>query len=153
MSIVNKIYRKDEDEISRLFFGKENMTNLHSQIVKQVFHETQIKISKQSDMEVLHIMSNMYNLYGSTQKSTAKENGEVIMDLNYRVIREATDNAKSGILMYVNYLKDASSLPTPLDRGKASTSDRSLEMTKTFFTESSLDSKFNQKLDFLSNTK
>jgi len=149
MNIVNKIYRREEHEISRIFFSDENMKHLHSQIVKQVFYETKIKISKQSDMEVLHMMSNMYNLYGSTPKSTKKENGEIIMDLNYRVIREATDNAKSGILMYVKYLNDASTLPEPLDRAKATTNDRSLEMTKTFFNESSLQPNFNERSTFL----
>jgi hypothetical protein len=150
MNIIHKIYRKDAHEISSIFFSNENMLHIHSQIVKQVFYETQITISKQSDMEVLHIMSNIYNLYGSTPKSTKKENGEVILDLNYRVIREATDNAKSGILMYAKYLKDASTLPEPMDRARATTNDRSLEMTKTFFTESSLHPKFQEHSNFLS---
>jgi len=132
MNFYDKIYRKESDEISTDFYDKMNVDCLHNQIIKQVKYETGVNISKQSDMEVLHVMNNMFNLHGAARIEDPKGKGQVIMDLNYKVIRECTDNIKSGILMYAQYIKDASTLPTPLDRGQITTSDRSMELTKSF---------------------
>ena len=125
-TIYNRLTRSEPDDISSAFFDRNNMAHLHSQIIRQVHLETGIRISKQSDMEVLHIMQNIFNIHGATSQNHPRKNGQIIMDLNYKVIRECTDNIKSGILMYTKYIHDASRLPVPLERPKLTTTDHSL---------------------------
>lgn len=131
MNFYNKIHRKESDEISIDFFDGNNMSCIHQQIIKQVKFETGVTISKQSDVELLHVMNNTYNLYGAVGVEDKRKRGKIIMDLNYKVIRECTDNIKSGILMYATYIKDASMLPVPLDRAQFTKSDKSMEMRST----------------------
>lgn len=114
----HRIYRKEADPVSEDFFHASNVQHIQHQIIKQVRSETGVTISEQSEQDVLHFMQAVYNLYGAVQlpDDSKHTRAQLIMDLNYRVIRQCTDNVKSGILMYQRYLHDASTLPIPLDR-------------------------------------
>ena len=135
MSVYAKMTRTEIDPISEEFFSNPNMQHLHQQIIKQVLHETDTRISKQNDMELLHIMQNTFQLYGATDRGEPRKNGQILMDLNYKVIRECTDNIKSGIIMYQKYIHDASQLPVPIDRPKKTTTDKSLPFSPDNFFE------------------
>lgn len=127
MSVYNKIHHTEDSSLATHFFSASNVAGIQQQIIKQVKHETGITISNQSESDVFHIMTGVLNLYSNhVDDAQSKEFALAIMDLNYQVIRQCTDNVKKGILMHVQYLKDASTLPEPIPRSVSTTTDHAL---------------------------
>jgi hypothetical protein len=127
MSFYNKIHHTEDDPLTVQFFSESNVNGIQQQIINQVKHETGIAISKQSDTDLFHIMTGVMNLYSTTiHDAHSKEFALAIMDLNYHVIRQCADSVKKGILMHIQYLKDASTLPEPIPRSLSTTDDHSM---------------------------
>jgi len=121
------------------FFSKENIENIQRDIIRQVQTETGVVISNQSESQILTLMNNTISVYGEYNSTSSightisREHTMQLMNMNIKVVRDATDNIKKGILHYTKYLKDASTLPEPIPRGKMSTEDTTIDMSKRFF--------------------
>lgn len=120
--------------VSDLYFSPENMSALQEGIRYRVYRESggQYVIGRQSDTELRVIMRSVYLEYGLNQPGNVV--GQV-RELNSRVLDWAVREILSNLKQHTAYLKDASTLPVPLDKAELLTKkgSRSLEMTKSFF--------------------
>ena len=112
--------------LNTLFFNKINVKYLQNRILDEVEKITKIRIKPQSENSILVIMNNkyQYSLYGSLPSSPphlALPRGDKpcslykrLFKLNQAVIQECVKEILSGMNMYIDYYKHASSLPVPL---------------------------------------
>ena len=120
--------------LNSLFFNEKNVKYLQNRIIDDVYQLTGVKIKPQSEDSLLVIMNNkyQYSLYGSLPSTSvvhlALPRGEKpcsltdrLTRLNQAVLQDTIKQIISGMNMYMQYYKDASSLPTPLSRPKAMT--------------------------------
>lgn len=104
-----------ENELSRRFFSKENVSRLQSVIKKEVYQqsgEKQWVIDDQSVDELQIIMRSMYLQYA---KNLSTDVPGQIAELNRLVVNWAVPRILSEVGMYQYYLKDISKLPVPLE--------------------------------------
>lgn len=106
-----------ENPISELFFSKHNIFILQNGIRYSVFKKTNdLKIiGNQSEHELLIIMRSIYLQYCKHKPYNIVEQ---VKELNSKVIDYAVPNILVELNQYVNYKKDASSLPIPLEHAK-----------------------------------
>lgn len=109
-----------------LFFNQKNVQYLQKRINDDIFNLTSIRIKPQSEDALLVIMNNkyQYSLYGylpSSPVHLALPRGEKpcsltgrLTRLNQSVLQDVIQQILSGMNMYLQYYKDASSMPTPL---------------------------------------
>ena len=69
----------------------------------------------QSDQDLVVVMRYVYVQHGANVGGAAE-----VRRLNNLVLKEIVPLVASGVLQHLAYLRDASQLPTPLDRGIAS---------------------------------
>lgn len=127
--------QQDPSALLEFFFDTQNVDYIQNRIVSEVKRIKNLDISKQSVDELLVIMRQYYQRALSgwlphENPSGGKQNlnevyprGETpcslegqISRLNKSVIEEAVKQVISGTDMYMQYYKDASSLPLPLTR-------------------------------------
>lgn len=125
-----KLYRQTHDPIMTLFFSDQNVNAIHTAILDIIYRTTGVIISRQSDRDLLGIMQFVFGTRANTRcpKSIVDE----VRRLNKYVIEESVYSVKSGMLMHMQYVKDASTLPTPIDRSVSTTEDKSLDLSSTF---------------------
>lgn len=126
----NKLYRQTDDPILNLYFSDRNIDALQTEILRIIRLSTGITISRQSERDLLGIMHFMYDQHANTRCPVSVV--DEVRRLNKFVLEESVANIKSGMLMHMQYLKDASSLPTPIDRSLSTTDDKSLDLRSTF---------------------
>jgi hypothetical protein len=115
--------------LNSLFFNQKNVQYLQKRIVDDIYQITGVKIKPQSEDALLVIMNNkyQYSLYGWLPSTSvvhlALPRGEKscslkdrLTRLNQAVLQDVIKQILSGMSMYMQYYKDASSLPTPLSR-------------------------------------
>lgn len=120
--------------LNSLFFNKKNVQYLQKRIIDDVYSLTGVSIKPQNEDALLVIMNNkyQYSLYGwlpaMSTPHLALPRGEKpcsltdrLSRLNQSVLQDVIKQILSGMNMYMQYYKDASSLPTPLSRPKAMT--------------------------------
>lgn len=112
--------------LNSLFFNKQNVNYLQKRIVDDIKQITGVTIKPQNEDALLIIMNNkyQYSLYGwlptspchlalpRGQKPCSLE--ERLTRLNQSVLQNVIKQILSGMNMYLDYYKHASSLPTPL---------------------------------------
>jgi hypothetical protein len=139
MDLHSKINNTIETPLSRSFFSAQNVQDIQNEILIRVRDETKINISHQDESQLLTLMRNVMNTNGEFHATSSEESrlGHTIQEklifLNHKVVRSATDNIKLGIISYLKYIKDASSLPEPIPRAQMMSTDNSMEMNKRFF--------------------
>tara|TARA_Y100000389_G_scaffold153207_1_gene153374 strand:+ start:1227 stop:1697 length:471 start_codon:yes stop_codon:yes gene_type:complete len=106
-----------ENPISELFFSKHNISILQNGIRYSVYKKTNdLKIiGNQSEHELLIIMRSIYLQYCKHRQYNIVEQ---VKELNSKVINYAVPNIVVELNQYINYKKDASSLPIPLEHAK-----------------------------------
>lgn len=124
---MNKIYRQTDNVLLSTFMSEKNLDVLQEALVQTVRARTGLSISRQSDMDLIGIMNSVYQEHGQTACAN-----QTMSDLNELVLREAVPNVLSGIHSYMLYVRDASTIPTPLARGVSTTQDKSLKMQSFF---------------------
>ncbi len=115
--------------LNSLFFNKTNVQYLQRRILRDVKQLTGMTIKPQSEDALLVIMNNkyQYSLYGWLPSTSvvhlALPRGEKscslkdrLTRLNQAVLQDVIKQILGGMNMYMQYYKDASSLPTPLKR-------------------------------------
>tara|TARA_Y100000389_G_scaffold164614_1_gene168426 strand:+ start:25079 stop:25462 length:384 start_codon:yes stop_codon:yes gene_type:complete len=127
MEYWEHINRKKPNEVIQLFLSQENICNLHEAIIDRVLHETGVRIFRQEDEDLIHFMYESLEIYDMYVLPNAIE---MVRFLNDRTINNCVYRIKNEILMQIQYLKDASTLPTPLQRPAATTTDHSLPLFK-----------------------
>lgn len=121
-----------ENPISELFFSKHNISILQNGIRYSVFKKTNdLKIiGNQSEHELLIIMRSVYLQYCKHRQYDIVEQ---VKELNSKVIDYAVPNIVVELNQYINYKKDASSLPMPLEHAKyVSSAGTKILYTKEF---------------------
>lgn len=98
--------------MSTVFFSKANVDELQTRLAQAVKARTGYLIDRQSDTELLGIMRGVYEAF-SKHSGGKKE----IARLNEIVLEIVIDQVVAGVEGYLGYLKDASTMPEPLDRG------------------------------------
>lgn len=114
--------------LNTMFFHRINVHHIQKRILDEVENITGIRVKPQSENSILIIMNNKYQymLYGGlpvspVHLSLPRGNNKPcslemrIKKLNQAVIQEAVKQVLSGMNMYADYYKHASSLPMPLE--------------------------------------
>lgn len=105
----------DCTQISKIFLSISNIDILQKGIRNKILNVTngKVNISRQSDDELRIIMRSIYFQYGKNSNDNIKEQ---ILELNTLVIEWCVPQIISNVKQSVQYLKDISSLPEPLER-------------------------------------
>lgn len=123
-----KANHSEATALNSLFFNKKNVQYIQNRIVNDVKKLTGVTIKPQNEDALLIIMNNkyQYSLYGWLPSATvhlALPRGEKpcslenrLTRLNQAVLQDTIKQILSGMNMYMDYYKHASSLPTPLSR-------------------------------------
>lgn len=113
--------------LNMLFFSKTNVQYIQKKILDEVEKITGIRVKPQSENSILIIMNNkyQYSLTGGLPASPphlALPRGDKncsletrLTRINQAVIQECVKQVLSGMYMYAEYYKQASSLPLPME--------------------------------------
>jgi hypothetical protein len=111
-------YNVQATPLIKNYFSDRNIDIIQLSLIKNVKKNTGLTISKQSCNEVFTIMSYVYSNFGHNMVSQIKVVEETER-LNMRVLNELVPMVSSNALQYVQYIKDISTLPTPIDHGQS----------------------------------
>lgn len=106
-----------ETPLSGMFFSDANVRALHEGIRYTVYSRTNPPqvIDQQSDTELRVIMRSVYLQYAKNQPDGLVEQTRA---LNERVLDFACNRVLTELEQFVNYRKDVSTLPVPLEPAK-----------------------------------
>ena len=104
-----------KNDVNSVFFSKENVAALQHGIRYSVFRESNKVIGKQNETELMVIMRSIYLQYA---KNLPDDIIPQIRELNSRVLDFVVPRITVELNQYQTYIRDASSLPTPMDRGE-----------------------------------
>ena len=111
---------------SRMFFAQANVDTLQKRLQQEIQKRTGMRIDRQSDEQLLIVMRYVFIQSGSNMGSANE-----VARLNELVLAEIVPQVGAGLMQYIDYLRDASTLPTPIPRGQA-TSIKGLKITELF---------------------
>ena len=103
------------DAINTRFFNSNNVDVIQNMLKSQIQSKTGFVIDRQDDDALLIIMRACY-IENDVDSSLSPD--DFVKGLNDMVVRIALPQIASGIKGYLAYLKDASSLPTPIPRAQ-----------------------------------
>jgi hypothetical protein len=112
---VNRLY--SGNCLSEMYFSKENINIVQQGIINSVYNKSEGKysIGKQSEQELAIVMRSVYLQYSKNLNFNINEQ---ILDLNTRVIRWCVDEIITNIKQYVDYRKNVSTMPMPLEHAQ-----------------------------------
>jgi len=127
---MERLFRQSDNPLLTMFISDANMDHLQARIIREVKHRTGLVISRQSDRDLLGIMNATYHERANTLCGLPFE--QEVSRLNDLVFEEAIDIVMHGMHSYMLYIRDASQLAVPIDRGISTTVDKSLESKVLF---------------------
>jgi hypothetical protein len=127
---MERLFRQSDNPLLNTFISDANMDHLQARIIREVKHRTGLVISRQSDRDLLGIMNATYHERANTLCGLPLE--QEVSRLNDIVFEEAIDIVMHGMHSYMLYVRDASQLAVPIDRGISTTVDKSLESKVLF---------------------
>ena len=104
-----------KNDVNSIFFSKENVAALQQGIRYTVFRESQQIIGNQNETELMVIMRSIYLQYAKNLPDNILSQ---IRDLNGRVLDYVVPKITIELNQYKTYIRDASGLPVPMDRGQ-----------------------------------
>ena len=104
-----------KNDVNSVYFSKENIAALQQGIRYSVFRESQQVISKQNETELMVIMRSIYLQYAKNLPDNILSQ---IRELNGRVLDYVVPKITVELNQYNTYIRDASGLPVPMDRGQ-----------------------------------
>lgn len=113
----------------RAFFSRSNLDAVQRGLVSEVHRLTGFKIGRQSDDSVLTVMRAIFADHANNKTADV---GSEVLRLNRGAVAAMTDNAISNMTAHLAYLRDASRMRTPMERG-AATSMKGLHTTLPLF--------------------
>lgn len=111
--------------LNTMLFSDANIKIIQNQIRKAVFDKTTKVIPEQSIDTLLIIIRAIYLEYGRNLPTNISQQ---IAELNTRVVHYSVKDLISQIKQYEGYIKDASTLPTPLDMPKPTSTTGSRQL-------------------------
>ena len=102
--------------LSSAFFSQENVNAIQVALRDRVKCKTGYTIGHQSDDTLLIIMRAIYALH-ATNPTTAEGVASEVRRINELVLADIVPMAAGNLAAYLGYLKDASTLATPIARG------------------------------------
>lgn len=102
------------DEVNTAFFSQGNVDAIQRQLSDVIRTRMGYVIDRQPDEHLLIIMRYVY----MNESRNTGGDAEVVR-LNQLVLKEIVPQVASGVLQYLAYLRDASRLPTPIPRARA----------------------------------
>lgn len=103
-----------QNDVNSLFFSQNNVDALQHGIRYKVFNKISKVIDNQSERELRVIMRSTYLQYSKNLQSNIVEQ---VRDLNSKVLDYIVPKIIVEVKQYDTYIRDASSLPVPMDRG------------------------------------
>lgn len=118
------VMRLCDSELAEAFFSQKNLDRIQRELIDIVRSKTGVTIGRQSDREVVGIMQGVYEAFSSHAGGSQE-----IERLDDIVLDIVVEQCVSGLQAYQVYLKDASTLAEPLERGVFATikGERSLQ--------------------------
>lgn len=107
------------NQLNDLYFSSENIAAIQHGIRYTVFKKSDRVIDDQDERELLVIMRSIYLQYGKNLPDGILSQ---VKDLNRRVLDAVIPQIITEMNQYQTYLRDASGLPVPLDRGESTSS-------------------------------
>ena len=126
--MAKSLYMRRSPLISA-FFSAGNLDRVQKSIVDKVLELTTYQIGRQSDDAVLIVMR---AIFADHATNNPRDVDAEVARLNAGVLSAVIDNVISGISARLAYLRDASRMRTPIDRG-AATSIKGLHGTGSLF--------------------
>lgn len=121
--VYAKLHNKHETDFSRYYFSDQNITMLQTNL-QNTMSSKGYKTKRQCYNAVLSYMMNVYEIYANPkavdlQKETNK--------INTIVLDKMTNILITEIKQHIGYIKDASTLPVPIDHPTHMTARTQLE--------------------------
>lgn len=107
--------RQQRSPLATNFFSASNMAHIQIRLRTIIKERTGYEIDRQDDMQLLIIMRGIYVDHAQHGRSIPHE----VQRLDGLVLREIVPQVATGIAQHIGYLRDASTLPVPLNRGVA----------------------------------
>jgi hypothetical protein len=104
-----------DTESSRQFFTSHNISRLQNAMKQHVKKQTGKNIGNQSNEHLFQIMHHVLKEYG--QHSNSRINEQVDF-MNSKVLEITVPMIVEGILQYDSYVRDASQMHVPMERGQ-----------------------------------
>lgn len=115
--------------LSNMYFSQYNIKQIQNMLRYQVWAKTKHVIDPQDETNLLIIMRSIFLQYCRMQDTNNKKILQAEVDrLNLFVLQDAIPEVLVQIEQYFGYLRDASRVPVPLDRGVSSSSAGTREM-------------------------
>lgn len=112
--LLASVHQCDND-LARLFLSSSNIATIQRRLKSIILEKTGYMIGNQSDEQIGIVMRAMYTLHARHgDANVARE----VERLNAIVLSELVPMTGTGISQYLGYLRDASALPSPMDRAK-----------------------------------
>jgi hypothetical protein len=110
-------YIHSGSEVANLFFSQKNIDILQDGIRFSVYSKTnnQYVIDKQSDTELKVVMRSIYLQYS---KNLPDDLVSQVKSLNSKVLDYVVPRILSELLQHLQYVRDISSLPVPMERSQ-----------------------------------
>lgn len=115
--------------VSDQFFGGPNIDLLQSRLRDIIKQQTGYVIDRQSPEQLLIVMRYVY-MQSARHEGGARE----VRRLNELVLAEIVPQVGAGLAQYMDYLRDASRMYTPIPRGQATSlkGTKAVELFKGF---------------------
>lgn len=103
-----------DSKLSDMFFSRQNIDNLHYEIINRVFIKSngQFKIGKQSEIQLQIVMR---SIFLQEAKHLNCDFRKQISDLNEKVLEFCVPRIMTEINQFLGYKKDVNTMPVPLD--------------------------------------
>lgn len=106
-------YRHEETPLNRVFFSEANMDVIQNRVIELVEQLGNVRISRQSDIDIKLIMRSYYLQYA---RNDPTEVSNELAELNDRVVNFAANRIMVEVKAYKFYRKDIMDFPEPIAR-------------------------------------
>ena len=121
----------NKTELSERFFSPDNMNVLQQGIINGVANKSggKFKIGRQNNDTLMIIMRSIFLQNSKNQPSNIQQQ---INDLNKLVLDYSVPQVYTQVLQYVNYRKDISTMPVPINKPFSTREEKVLEHKSWF---------------------
>ena len=114
LKVICSIQLVSQNTLSENYFSQSNIDFLQDSIIEAIFRLTNgIKISRQSEDELLIVMRSIYLQYS---KNLDTDINTQINELNKKVLKYCVKNVNDNIKLYKGYINDITKERDVLDR-------------------------------------
>ena len=104
-----------KNDVNSVYFSKENIAALQQGIRYLVYRRSDKVIADQNETELMVVMRSIYLQYSKNLPDNVLKQ---VKELNARVLDYVVPQITVELNQYQTYIRDASGLPVPMDRGE-----------------------------------